>query len=80
VGFVSGAIDLLYEDERGALVVADYKTDEASTAAKLAELTEHYAPQGEAYALAVQRALALAEPPRFELWFLQAGAVRVRGD
>jgi ATP-dependent helicase/nuclease subunit A len=75
VGFVSGAIDLLYEDERG-LVVADYKTDAARSAAELAELATRYAPQGDAYTRAVQRALGLERRPRFELWFLQAGEVR----
>ena len=79
VGCVSGAIDLLYEDERGELVVADYKTDEAEGEAKLRELEAKYAPQGAAYTRAVQLALGLTTAPRFELWFLQAGVVRATG-
>jgi ATP-dependent helicase/nuclease subunit A len=75
VGFVAGAIDLLYRDPAsGALVVADYKTD-AVEAAGLAEHAARYAGQGAAYVKAVQRALGLEAAPRFELWFLQAGAV-----
>ncbi|HEU4430290.1 MAG TPA: PD-(D/E)XK nuclease family protein, partial [Myxococcota bacterium] len=74
VGFISGAIDLLYRDEAGALVVADYKTDDVA-GRSLSELRAHYAPQGSAYVTAVQRALALPAPTRFELWFLQAGIV-----
>jgi ATP-dependent exoDNAse (exonuclease V) beta subunit len=77
VGFVSGAIDLLYRDESGEYVVADYKTDDAPSEAALRERTAHYAAQGAAYTRAVQRALALTTAPRFELWFLQAGEVRV---
>jgi len=79
VGFVSGAIDLLYRDEGGQYVVADYKTDEAESEVKLAELAAKYAPQGAAYTRAVQLALGLTTAPRFELWFLQAGEVRATG-
>jgi ATP-dependent exoDNAse (exonuclease V) beta subunit len=76
VGFVAGAIDLLYRDpESGALVVADYKTD-ATTAAESEAHAERYRAQGAAYVRAVTRALALPAPPRFELWFLTAGVVR----
>jgi ATP-dependent helicase/nuclease subunit A len=74
VGFVSGAIDLLYEDEDGEVVVADYKTDEVAGEAAVQAKAAHYAAQGVAYVTAVQRALGLPRPPRFELWFLQAGA------
>jgi ATP-dependent helicase/nuclease subunit A len=73
VGFVAGAIDLLYRDpETGQLVVADYKTD----AGDPDDHVERYRAQGAVYARAVERALALPEPPRFELWFLAAGVVR----
>jgi ATP-dependent helicase/nuclease subunit A len=76
VGFISGAIDLLYRDpETGCLVVADYKTDEVETAEEIARRAEAYAPQGAVYVQAVQEALALPAPPRFELWFLAAGRV-----
>jgi ATP-dependent exoDNAse (exonuclease V) beta subunit len=76
VGFVSGAIDLLYRDPgTGELVVADYKTDQVESEAEIAERAEHYRAQGAVYVDAVQRALGLAYTPRFELWFLHAGVV-----
>ena len=75
VAFVSGAIDLLYRDPgSGALVIADYKTDEVG-GADLQRRTITYASQGAAYVRAVQAALELAMPPRFELWFVHAGQV-----
>ncbi len=76
VGFLSGAIDLLYRDpDAGELVVADYKTDDVAGAAELDSRAAGYAPQGAVYQRAVQEALGLSRPPRFELWFLQAGVV-----
>ncbi|HEX4960109.1 MAG TPA: UvrD-helicase domain-containing protein [Thermoanaerobaculia bacterium] len=76
VGAVSGAIDLLYRDPRdGTIVVADYKTDEVGTKKEVEARAAVYAPQGTLYTRAVQEALALAEPPRFELWFLRVGRV-----
>jgi ATP-dependent exoDNAse (exonuclease V) beta subunit len=76
VGFVAGTIDLLYRDPAtNELVVADYKTDEVAGAA-LEERARSYASQGQAYVRAVQEALALPAPPRFELWFLHAGVVK----
>jgi len=76
VGFVAGAIDLLYRDPvTGELVVADYKTD-ALAPADLDAAASRYAAQGAHYVRAVARALGLAAPPRFELWFLAAGEVR----
>jgi len=79
-GFVSGAIDLVYRDEGGRLVIADYKTDRPAGAADARARREHYARQGEVY----RRALALAlggAAPRFELWWLAAGRVDlVSGD
>jgi hypothetical protein len=38
---------------------------------------KRYAAQGEHYTRAVQQALDLGAKPRFELWFLAAGEVRV---
>jgi ATP-dependent helicase/nuclease subunit A len=74
-GFAAGAADLVYRDPRsGALVVADYKTD-AVEPADLAAKAAAYAGQGRAYTRALARALRLPEPPRFELWFLRAGAI-----
>jgi ATP-dependent exoDNAse (exonuclease V) beta subunit len=79
VGFVSGALDLLYRDpESGDLVVADYKTDRVEVEGDLSALTDlvgAYAPQARLYARAVREALDLPEPPRAELWFLWAGRV-----
>jgi ATP-dependent exoDNAse (exonuclease V) beta subunit len=76
VGFVAGAIDLLYRDPTsGELVVADYKTDAVAGAA-LDERAQSYAAQGAVYTRAVAAALGLREPPRFELWFLAAGELR----
>ena len=73
VGFVSGTIDLLYRDPAtGRLVVADYKTDDPET---LEARVAVYAPQGATYVRALREALGLEEPPRFELWFLQADRV-----
>jgi ATP-dependent helicase/nuclease subunit A len=79
VGFVSGALDLLYRDPAtGRLVVADYKTDRVEAEdelSALADLAGAYAPQARLYARAVREALDLAEPPRAELWFLWPGRV-----
>jgi ATP-dependent helicase/nuclease subunit A len=76
VGYVAGAIDLLYRDvATGALVIADFKTDDVHEEGSLAARAAAYAPQGAAYVRAVAEALGLAEPPRFELWFLAAGRV-----
>jgi ATP-dependent exoDNAse (exonuclease V) beta subunit len=76
VGFWSGSIDLLVADpETGEIVVVDYKTDAVEGGAAVEERARSYAPQGRVYVRAVQDALALREPPRFELWFLHAGAV-----
>jgi ATP-dependent helicase/nuclease subunit A len=78
VGFVTGAIDLLYRDPASdALVVADFKTDrlDASDPGAAAEHAQRYRAQAEAYTRAVQEALGLERRPRFELWFLDAGQV-----
>jgi len=76
VGFVAGAIDLLYRDPAtGEFVVVDYKTDRVEGAAALAERAAGYRSQLASYRRAVMEALALARPPRGELWFLHAGEV-----
>ncbi len=76
VGFVAGAIDLVYRDPRdGSLVVADWKTDRAEGEARLQELARAYAEQGALYTRALRDALELPSLPRFELWFLVAGRV-----
>jgi ATP-dependent helicase/nuclease subunit A len=70
VGYVSGAVDLVYRDESGRLVVADYKTDRLEGESDLAERAAVYAPQEALYARALQEALGLDRPPHTELWFL----------
>ncbi|HUK12789.1 MAG TPA: PD-(D/E)XK nuclease family protein, partial [Thermoanaerobaculaceae bacterium] len=76
VGFVSGAIDLVYRDPRtGDLVVADYKTDEVASDAEIAARAGAYAAQGAVYVRALREALGLPAPPRFELWFLAAARI-----
>jgi ATP-dependent helicase/nuclease subunit A len=75
VGFIAGSIDLLYRDPAsGELVVVDYKTDRVEGNALL-ERAAHYAGQARHYRRAVRDALGLPAPPRFELWFLHAGAI-----
>jgi ATP-dependent helicase/nuclease subunit A len=74
---LTGSIDMLYEDPRdGQLVVVDYKTDSVSIA-DLDARAAAYAPQGAVYQRAIQLALKPPLPPRFELWFLSAGVIRV---
>ena len=76
VGFITGAIDLLYRDPAtNEFVVVDYKTDRVEGEAALAERAARYAGQAAHYQRAVQEALDLPCLPRFELWFLHAGAV-----
>jgi ATP-dependent helicase/nuclease subunit A len=71
VGFISGAIDLVYRDPADdAWVVADYKTDRLAPDEVDARAAV-YTPQGAVYARAVQEALDLPQPPRIELWFLR---------
>jgi ATP-dependent helicase/nuclease subunit A len=78
VGFVAGAIDLLYRDpESGRLVVADYKTDQVERPDEIRERSSAYCSQGEVYVRAVREALNLSEAPRFELWFLHPGRIEV---
>lgn len=80
VGFISGAIDLVYRDPAdGAWVVVDYKTDRVEGDAELQARVDTYAHQGAVYAHALQEALALEQPPRVELWFLHPGAITVPG-
>jgi ATP-dependent exoDNAse (exonuclease V) beta subunit len=76
VGVVTGAVDLVYRDPgTGRLVIADYKTDEVVDPEEIARRAAVYAPQGATYVRALQEALDLPQPPRFELWFLRADRV-----
>jgi hypothetical protein len=54
---VEGYIDLLFEDGAGDLVVVDYKTYHAVTAAEAATVAARYRVQAGAYALAVGEVL-----------------------
>ncbi len=83
-GFVTGSIDLLYRDERGGLVVVDYKTGRPAEGAEAAAQRARHAHQGALYCHAVSEALAVPDgvPPRFEIWWLRTGVVEpldVRG-
>jgi ATP-dependent exoDNAse (exonuclease V) beta subunit len=64
---VRGAIDLLYRQD-GRLVVADYKTEDA-TKKELPKLRAKYEAQGRAYVEAVKK--ALGEKAEFRLIFLR---------
>lgn len=77
-GAVAGSIDLLYRDPAtGGLVVADYKTDRVAGDGEIERRAATYSSQGRLYARAVEGALGLAAPPRFEVWFVEAGRVVV---
>ncbi|GIW41659.1 MAG: hypothetical protein KatS3mg076_2236 [Candidatus Binatia bacterium] len=73
--YYSGVIDLLYRDEKGEVVVADYKTDEISED-EVEGRVGIYRLQLERYARAVRKAWDLPRLPRCELWFLHPGVVR----
>ena len=78
VGYVVGAIDLVYRDPAcGEVVVVDFKTDRIATPAAIAERASHHRPQAERYRRAVLETLRLPQAPRFELWFLDASHVEV---
>ena len=64
-----GAIDLLYRDTDGTLVVADYKTDTSDDGA----IARHGEQLG-VYVRAVRRAMS-GERVRAELWMLRSGRV-----
>ncbi len=78
IGYVVGAVDLVYLDPaRGEVVVVDFKTDRVATAAAIAARSLHHRPQAELYRRAIQETLRLPQPPRVELWFLDASHVEV---
>ena len=64
-----GAIDLLYRDSRGVIVVADYKTDTSDDGASAL-----HGEQLGVYVRAVRRAMP-GERVRAELWMLRSGRV-----
>ncbi len=65
-----GTLDLLLQGTDGQLHVVDYKTDRESDPGCLLPA---YGDQLAVYASAVQRALALAAPPRAWLWMVRHG-------
>jgi ATP-dependent helicase/nuclease subunit A len=76
VGFVTGAIDLVYRDpDTDEVVVADYKTDHVRSPEERRARVRAYAEQGMVYVHAVREAFALPYTPRFELWFLETGEI-----
>ena len=77
VGYVAGAIDLLYKDvETGFLVVADYKTDDAAENT-LEAAAQAYGAQMKVYADAIRAAFP-GEAVRAEIFFVRTGrAVRL---
>lgn len=72
---VEGYVDLIFEDEDGALVIVDYKTD-AVPAAALDTRVTYYQPQMQAYATCLQA--ATGRPVRSELLFLHPEAAVAR--
>jgi ATP-dependent helicase/nuclease subunit A len=79
-GYLSGSVDFVYRDpESGAFVVGDWKTDRVGDEASQGARAAAYAMQGAGYVRAVQDALALPSPPRFELWMLAEGVVKTVG-
>jgi len=76
VGFVAGAVDLVYRDpDDDEVVVADHKTDRISDPEARHDQALRYARQGLPYVQAVADALGLERLPRFELWWLREGRI-----
>jgi ATP-dependent exoDNAse (exonuclease V) beta subunit len=76
IGYFAGTIDLVYRDpETDEIVVADYKTDSIEAESELKIRAAMYRHQGNVYQCALRDAMGLAEPPRFELWFLHADRI-----
>jgi ATP-dependent exoDNAse (exonuclease V) beta subunit len=69
-----GAIDLLYRDRSGAIVVADFKTDTSDD-----DAIARHAEQLAVYVRAVRRAMP-GERVRAELWMLRTGRVLTLDD
>jgi ATP-dependent helicase/nuclease subunit A len=71
---VEGFIDVVIETDEGLLIV-DYKTDSARTAADIEAKTQHYAPQIRAYAQALALATGLTLAPPQLLFCRPTGAI-----
>ncbi len=71
---IAGAIDLVYRDASGRIVIADFKTDRVEPGTE-SLAGESYRRQGDIYVRAVREALNLPDSPPFELWWLRTGTV-----
>jgi ATP-dependent helicase/nuclease subunit A len=72
---ISGVIDLAVQRADGAWTVLDYKSNDISRAGRLEHLAEHYRPQLELYALAMERA-GMGDVSHCALVFLNGPEVR----
>jgi ATP-dependent helicase/nuclease subunit A len=80
VGYIAGAIDLVYRDPAsGEIVVADFKTDRIAQEREVAKRVSQHRAQAELYRRATLETLRLPRAPRLELWFLDADRVEVLG-
>jgi len=71
LGFVTGFIDLLFQDPgTGSWVIVDYKTDRVEEESEIERRAEAYSRQEAVYARAVQASLDLEQPPNTQLWFI----------
>ncbi len=78
VGYVVGAVDLVYWDRAaGEVVVVDFKTDRVASAAEIAARSLHHRSQAGLYRRAIQETLRLPQAPRVELWFLDASHIEI---
>lgn len=72
---LEGYVDLLYERPDGSLVVVDYKTDRARSAAELDASSARYRLQGAGYAAALEAVLGRAVAEALFVFVRPSGAV-----
>ena len=72
---VSGVIDLAVKGPDGVWTVLDYKSNDVSRSGRLEQLCQHYRPQLELYALAMERT-GLGDVSHCALVFLNGLEVR----
>jgi ATP-dependent exoDNAse (exonuclease V) beta subunit len=73
---ISGVIDLAVQRPDGGWTVLDYKSNDISRAGRVEHLVEHYRPQLELYALAMERA-GLGDVTHCALAFLNGPVVKM---
>lgn len=73
-GLIAGYADLVVVPPAGPLLIIDFKTDAPPSA--FAPIPRSYVEQVHGYAHALERALALASPPRAGLLFTADGEIR----